>query len=88
MLTKEMKKQIYLKALSKAAKHCIGNRKPSRIAIEYGISTSTLSTLVNAKKDFNVTTIAQVAEAIGVKTSYLYELTEVYLPTGFSLLDI
>lgn len=87
-LSKKEKKKIYIKALSMAVKQCLGKTPPSRIAIEYGISTSTISSLVNANKDFNVTTIVEIAEAIGVKTSYLYQLAEDYLPQGFSILDI
>lgn len=88
MQKKKVKQQIYITALSKAVKDCLGAIPPSRVAIEYGISTSTMSTLVNAKKNFSVTTIAQIAEAIGIKTSHLYEIAENYLPKDFTFLDL
>lgn len=89
MVNKYEKKKIYIQALAKAVKECIGDIPPSRYASEYGISTSTMSTLINAKKNFNATTIAEVAEAIGVKTSYIYKLAEEnYLPKGFTFIDL
>lgn len=47
-----------------------------------------MSNLVNAKKNFNITTIVEVAEAIGVKATYLLEITENYLPEDFTFLDL
>lgn len=88
MQNKKDKQQIYITALSKAVLDCLGSIPPSRIACESGISTSTMSNLVNAKKNFNITTIVEVAEAIGVKATYLLEITENYLPEDFTFLDL
>ncbi len=86
-MKKNSKEEFFIQALSMAVKECLGDTAPSNLANQYGISTSTTGSLVNAQKDFLITTIARVAEALNVKFSSLIAMTEGYLPEDFSFYD-
>mgnify|MGYP001073326510 CR=1 FL=1 len=86
-MKKESREQIFIKAIAMAVKQCKPEKSISKIAMEYGISTSTTSDLINAKKDFYVTSIAKIAEAIDVKLSYFFSIVETNLPENFSLFE-
>lgn len=81
------KEHIFIQALANAVKDYLGNTAPSAMAIQYGISPATTSSLVNAKKDFFVTTIAKISEILNIKTSELFARTEKYLPENFKFYD-
>jgi len=86
-MKKNSKEEIFIKALSSAVNELIGDTVPSKLANEYGISTSTTFSLVHGTKDFYITTIGKVAESLGMKLSKLIEITETYLPEDFKFFE-
>lgn len=81
------KEQIFIQALSQAVNECLNGQAPSKFANEYGLSTSTMFSLVHSKKDFYITTIGKVAEGLNLKLSQLIAITEKYLPEDFNFLE-
>ena len=60
---------------------------PSKVAAEYGISTSIMSKLVRGLKNPQFTTILQVSEALGISATEFMHSIESNLPEGFSTIE-
>ncbi len=86
-MKKDSKEKILIKAIAEAVKECQPNKAISKIAIEYGISPATTSDLMNVKKNFYVTTIAKIAEALDITLSQFFAKVESHLPKNFSMFE-
>lgn len=61
---------------------------PSKVANEYGISTSIMSLTVRGLKNISFSTLWQISEAINVTPDEIVKGVRENLPNNFSTLDI
>lgn len=83
------KKQIILNTLAVLVKQRIPKGKAmSKLAAEYGLSTSILCKLTKGKKNPQIITFINIAEIIGVDPCELFIALMNGLPKDYTTLDI
>ena len=83
------KKKIILNTLADLVKeHMLKDKSPSRLAMEYGLSTSIMCLLLKGKKNLQITTFIMVAEILEVNPAELLKAVMKNLPEDFTTFDI
>ncbi len=84
---KEAKLQTFKTALAKVFKKISEGTSPTTVASSYGISPSTISLILQAKKDPQLSTFIKLSRAFNTDCLITMEMLIKELPENFNLTD-
>ncbi len=86
-MNRKEKLNILKVSLAKVVRELCNNKAPTTLAVEYGLSSSTMSQILQKKKDPQISTFIKISEALGKEPWVVMKMVMEGTPKGFKLTE-
>ncbi len=86
-MNRKEKLNILKVSLAKVVKELCNGKAPTTLAVEYGISSSTMSLILQGKKDPQISTFIKLSEAFNKQPWEVMKIFTNILPEGFKMTE-